>query len=148
MHREIAGTAVADSGDMGRWEALCLLIAFRTWFVVLSASIGSLVAVGDALRMLHGAAKFNSRDPGINLMFMELALIFAPSGATIETMHIWSQENALADAVSRLDEGAVLPPALAKVRRTQLCDGKWRILGHVAAHLRRHKKPRSSVVCE
>ena len=75
LHRKIAGTAVSDTGDMGRWEALCLLIAVRAWFQVLSTSTGSLVAVGDALGMLHGAAKFKSKDPGINLIFMELAFI-------------------------------------------------------------------------
>ena len=77
-------------------------------------------------------------------MFMELALLFAPIGATLETMHIWSQENALADALSRLEEGAPLPPVLTKVRRTQVCDSEWRVLGRSAAPLRRPKKPRTS----
>jgi len=71
----------------------------------LSESSGSLVAAGDALGVLHGAAKFKAKDPGIKLIFMEMALIFAPQGSTIEALHIWSEENALADALSRLGQG-------------------------------------------
>jgi len=117
-----------------------------------SSSVGapctgrSLVAVGDALGMLHGAAKFKSKDPGINLLFMELALIFAPSGASIETLHIWSEENSLADALSRLDEGAALPLMLTKVPRTRARDEGWHIVGRTAAPLRRPRRAGALVV--
>ena len=100
QHRRLAGTAIADSADVGRWEAVCLLIAIKTWCSVIAASSGTLAAVGDALGMLHGAAKFKAKDPGIDLTFMEMALIFAPSGGTTETLHLWSKENALADSLS------------------------------------------------
>jgi len=33
-------------------------------------------------------------------------------------MHIWSENNTLADSLSRLAEGAVLPPLLTKVTRS------------------------------
>ena len=71
------------------------------------------------------------------LKYMELALIFAPSGATIEALHIWSEENSLADALSRLGEGAALPDVLAKVPRTRACDEGWHIIGRTTAPPRR-----------
>ena len=73
--------------------------------------------MGDALGVLQGAAAFRAQDPVINTIFMELALFFAPKGAELSAMHVWSENNTLADSLSRLAEGAVLPPLLAKVPR-------------------------------
>ena len=92
QHRKLVGTAIADTADMGRWEAFCLLIAVKTWSSVIGASSGSLVAVGDALGMLHGATRFKAKGPGINRTFMEMALVFAPQGSTVEALHIWSEK--------------------------------------------------------
>ena len=93
--------------------------------------------MGDALGMLYGAVRFTSKDPGINLIFMELALVFAPRGATIEAMHLWSEENTTADALSRLDEGAVLPPTLTTTTRTSCSLDHFRVLGHTPTPPRR-----------
>jgi hypothetical protein len=115
---------------MARWEALCLLIAIKTWSKVLSTSSGSLVVMGDALGMLHGASKFKARDPGLNLLFMEMALIFAPQGSTIEALHMWSEENALADVLSRItDDSLALPAILSKVPRTPCRATGFHVLG-------------------
>ena len=71
------------------------------WAPVLFASSGAILAIGGALGMLQGAVRFQSRDPAINAIFMEMALIFAPFGASLEAMHQWSEENAKADDLSR-----------------------------------------------
>ena len=93
------------------------------------AAGGRLVAIGDALGMLHGAVKFRSKDPGINLIFMELALIFAPRGSTVEAVHIWSEENQLADVLSRcIAEQLPIPGILTKVPCTPVRDGGLTIL--------------------
>ena len=63
---------------MARWEAFCLLMSIIAWEKVIFQTTGTLLAIGDALGMLHGAVRFKSRDPGINLTFMEMALRFAP----------------------------------------------------------------------
>jgi hypothetical protein len=79
--------------------------------------------------MLYGAARFRSRDSQINRMFMELALLSAPRGTTLEALHVWSAENRLADTLSRIDsESLVLPPLLSKVPRTMAKDSAWQIL--------------------
>ena len=116
-----------------------MLAAVATWQKVIFASTGALTVFGDALGMLHGAVRFKSKDPGINLLFMELALLFAPRGATLEAMHWWSEENELADDLSRLDEGAQIPLALNGVPRTPWSSLEWRILGRTPTPPRRIK---------
>ena len=100
-------------------------------------STGNLLAIGDALGMLHGAVRFKSQDPAINVMFMELALLFAPRGATLEAMHFWSEENELADALSRIESDFVIPPSLMQVPRTSWSSPEWRILGKTPSPPRR-----------
>ena len=80
--------------------------------------------------VLFGAARFRSKDPVLNRIFMEMALLCAPRGTTLETVHVWSEENHLADVLSRLGtEKLALPHLLAKVPRTQVRDEEFRILG-------------------
>ena len=79
--------------------------------------------------VLQGAVVFRAQDPVINAIFMELALLFAPKGAELSAMHIWSENNTLADTLSRLAEGAVLPPLLAKVPRSDPCRTGFYVLG-------------------
>ena len=106
-----------------------LLIAVRTWAPVIFGSRGLLCLVGDALGVLQGAVKFKAKDLVINAIFMDLALLFAPVGAELSAVHIWSESNYLADALSRLDEGAELPLLLAKVPRGVPRRDGFRILG-------------------
>ena len=58
-------------------------------------------------------------------MFLRLALLFAPRGDTLEAVHIWSEANALADTLSRLNEGAALPECLKDCPRTQWQTRQW-----------------------
>ena len=97
---------------------------------MISTSTGRPVAVGDALGMLHGAVKFRFKDPIINKIFMEMALLVAPRGATLEAIHVWSEENEITDTLSRMgtDDKLVLPILLTKVARTPMCDAPLRIL--------------------
>ena len=127
---------------MARWEAYMLLCAFRAWDRVIASSSGAPLAVGDALGMLHGAVKFKSKDPAINCIFMELALLFAPRGGTLSAVHFWSEENDVADDLSRLEEGAAIPAIVSGVRRTQAARDGWRILGRTPTPPRRYKATR------
>ena len=43
--------------------------------------------------------------------------------------YLWSAENHLADALSKLEKSLPLPPLLAKVPRTLVSDGGLKILG-------------------
>ena len=91
--------------------------------------------MGDALGILQAAVKFKAKDVAVNALYMELALIFAPHGVELSAVHVWSENNVLADTVRRLDEGAVLPPILAKVPRgVPRRDGFYIIGKSAAAH--------------
>jgi len=61
-----------------------------------------------------------------------MALFFSPKGAELSAMHIWSENNVLADTLSRLDEGAVLPPLLTKVARSIASRDGFYIIGRAA----------------
>ena len=59
---------------------------------------------------------------------MELALHLAPLCLSLAGIHIWGEENELADALSRLFSGASLPEILASVPRQEPIE-KWLSLG-------------------
>ena len=90
--------------------------------------------VGDALGVLHGLTSFRAADPGVNLIAMELALLFAPTGLDLSATHLWSEQNCLADALSRQheDQPPPMPALLAGVPASSRRPAPWRILGAIA----------------
>jgi len=64
-----------------------------------------------------GALAFRDLLPVLNAIFMNLAWLFAPKGAELSALHIGSVYYALANTLSRLAEGAVLPPLLLRSPR-------------------------------
>ena len=95
-------------------------------------SPGGLTAVGDALGVLFGTSALHSKDVHINKLFMELALVLAPTGLAVETIHVWSEDNHLADDLSRMtgESEDQVPAALAGVSRTAWNeDMQWNIVG-------------------
>ena len=89
-----------DFAGQARLEAYTLLVGIATWRHLLIDAQGSLTIVGDALGVLHDAAKLKSKDPVLNAIRGEIALSIAPLGADICTAHIWTQRNATCDALS------------------------------------------------
>ena len=51
---------------------------------------------------------------------MELVLILAPTGRCVEAIHVWSEDNELADKLSRLtgESEDEIPTSLLQVSRT------------------------------
>ena len=76
------------------------------------------------------AIAVRGQDPVLNTIFMKLALLFAPKGAELSAMHIWSENDALANTLGRLAEGAVLTPLLAKVPRSDPSRDGFYIIGN------------------
>ena len=96
------------------------------------SSRGTLRLSGDALGVLQGAVLFRAQDAMINAMVTEMALLFAPKGVEFSAMHIWSENNVLADTLSRLAEGAVVPPVLIQVARSVASRDGFYIIGWAA----------------
>ena len=75
--------------------------------------------------VLFGTAVLRSKDKHINKLMMELALLLAPTGRCIDALHIWSEDNDLADALSRMNTNDDAPNILKTVSRTNWVETKW-----------------------
>ena len=83
------------------WELYTLLRALLTWEKVIFASRGQVTIYGDALGIMFSAIKFKARSPSLNKLAMLMALVFAPHGRSLDGVHLWSEQNTLADFLSR-----------------------------------------------
>ena len=94
-----------------------------TWREVLLQTQGSLAIVGDALGVLHDAAKLRATDPVLNSIMGELALLIAHSGMDILMAHVWPERNTTCDALSRLQKGeSPRLPILSEAFRVKRAD--------------------------
>ena len=111
-----------DPAGQARLEAYTLLGALATWQSTLADMQGSLAVLGDALGILYDVTKLKSKEPVLNAIAAEMALLMAPIGLDIRTAHIWTQRNRVCDELSRLQSGQVpklptLSSALCMKRR-------------------------------
>ena len=117
-HREeqMLGAVIGDPAGQARWEAFTILASMSLWRSLWCPRHRQITILGDALGIMEGAAKFRSKDPKINSIFAELALLVAPTGDTLSQIHLWSERNSLADALSRLSWSPILPAALTSTQ--------------------------------
>ena len=59
------------------------------------------------------------------MMFLQMALAIGREGRTIEALHLWSQQNELADGLSRASEGVLTPSCLSGVSSSSPVQGPW-----------------------
>ena len=107
-----------------------VLLAVRHF--VSARTRGKITVVGDALGVWHGLAKFPAKSPSINEVAKELAMYLAPLGHEICGIHVWSEANVLADALSRLSQGGRVPQILTHARREDIAPRgpeAWMCLG-------------------
>eukprot|EP00971_Amphidinium_carterae_P350099 6491380-Amphidinium_carterae.1 len=64
--------------------------------------------------------QWRAKSPLINRLVRECAMILAPMGRCMQAVHVHSAANKLADSLSRLAQGAVLPTELETVPRMKL----------------------------
>ena len=95
-------TVRGDPAHQATWEAFMALLAIRH-FVTLE-SRGKIVLVGDALGVWYSLVRMKAKATKINEIAKELALHLAPQGHELVGIHVWSEENVLADAPSRIGE--------------------------------------------
>ena len=130
-HDEVlAAGARDDPGSQARWEAYAAVSALFLWKKIALETRGGIALVGDALGVLFGTAVLRSKDKQINKLMQELALVLAPSGNSIEALHVWSEDNKLADDLSRLDDNeSNIPEIVASVSRTPWAETTfWQIV--------------------
>ena len=78
--------------------------------------------------------RFCAKSKKINEITKEVAMHLAPLGHELEGVHIWSEMNTLADALSRMAETGVSPGGLGNARHDLLArrDAEaWTFLKHL-----------------
>ena len=80
-----------------------MLLAVMTWRPILKATESQLTFCGDALGVLIDAMKFRAREPMLNKLKAELALVVAPFGLELTTMQTWSMHNETCDWLRRAE---------------------------------------------
>ena len=113
---KLLGAIIGEPAGQARWEAFTILASMCLWKSWWSPRHRQVTILGDALGIMEGASKFRSKDAKINAIFAELALVIAPTGATLAQIHLWSERNSLADALSRFSWSPVLPSVLTSVQ--------------------------------
>ena len=82
--------------------------------------------------VLQAVVTRKAKSPHLNLVILEIQLELGATMYDLTAAHFWSEENEIADALSRLPEGVAIPAALAKAERTPSTRRrKWRFLGQV-----------------
>ena len=87
------------------------MLALRTWQPILMESQVSLAILGDAMGVLFDVMKLKARDPVLNAVAAEMALVLAPLGMDVRVAHLWTQRNQVCDLLSRFNADASLPEA-------------------------------------
>ena len=127
-HEKILNAVIGDPAHQATFEAYTILEAVSCW--VNAQTRGRIVVLGDAEGILGSLSRLSAKSRIINEIAKELALHLGPLGHSLAGIHIWGEENILADALSRLCKGVALPKELANVPRFfPQGPSKWRSLG-------------------
>ena len=108
--------AIGDPAGQAIWEAYMALVAIHSFSRQVQEHPGTLQLIGDAEGVLKAVLARRARCPVINKIIMEIQLILGQSMADLFASHIWSEENEVADQLSRTAEGALLPPECETAR--------------------------------
>ena len=121
------GVALGDPAGQPVWELYALLLALVRWRS--PDTPGGISVLGDASGILAAAVKRAARAPLVSPLVQELALVLASDFRTLEAIHIFSEDNTAADALSRLPLGAEVPAPLKRATNCSPPEPLWRILG-------------------
>ena len=117
---------IGDPAHQATFEAYVFLLAVTSW--VTPQTVGRVILIGDALGVMHGIIQLSSKAFIVNEIAKEMALHLAPLCISLSGIHIWGEENALADALSRLFSGKELPLEVSSATRIFPTES-WTCLG-------------------
>ena len=122
------GASIGECGSQALWEAYMLLVAIVTWKHHFVQHSGKLTIVGDAKGVLQAILLPRAKAPSVNRVIMELQMTLGASMHDLRGEHVWSEDNGVADALSRMAEGAEVPPECALARFTPPMRLSWAFL--------------------
>ena len=111
------------------WECYALVLAISTWSKDLEAAGCQLELRGDAQGVLQAVLARRGRSPIINSMVAETQLLLGRTMLDMYAVHVWSEDNEVADALSRLTEGAVRPDSCLKEKENKVKRRQWKFIG-------------------
>ena len=120
---------------MPLWETYALLLALQLWIGQIVKDRASLLIKGDAQGMLKAVITRRARNPALNLAIAEINLVLAPCNFELQAEHIWSEHNDVADALSRISEGAALPERCHNATRDMIRNRRYAFLGKAIGNL-------------
>ena len=121
LDRERLNTCEGDPAFMGEWELLRILVSLHVWGPKLRGMSGAFVIQADSQAALGAALKLCSPRTLMNVIAAEISLVM--ERYNIEKLvgeHFRGTLNVEADALSRLWEGADLPPSLRSIPRANV----------------------------
>ena len=84
--------------------------------------------VGDAEGVLNAVLRRSAKSPLLNLVVREITLFLARDFKSLETIHVWSEYNEWADALSRVkdpNKPADIPQALLHIPHLEDAPQYW-----------------------
>ena len=84
--------------------------------------------IGDAEGVLRAVLARRAKAPTINKLVMEIQLALGPSMQDLHATHIWSEDNGVADQLTRRAEGADLPASCASASEVAVRRPNFRFL--------------------
>ncbi len=130
MHEKLLQASIGHTGDMPTFEAYSCLLALVAWKDHIKNLSEALVLWGDAEGVLRAVISNKAQQPAVNAIVAETRLHFAPLGLELEAVHWWSEENKLADKLSRLQNGEQPNhELLSKAKEAEMPVVHWQLLG-------------------
>ena len=106
------GALKEDPGSQPLWEAYALLLAITTWATFIKDAGGQLGLRGDASGVLQSVVRRKARHPLLNAIVIEAQLELGVGMSDLTAAHYWSEDNGVADDLSRVGEGSAIPQVL------------------------------------
>ena len=110
------GAKIGDPASQALWEAYMMLRCLCCWMVPGVTERGFVKIRRDAQGLLAAFLNRSAKSQLLNRIVKEVALHLAKHLCSVETLHIWSEQNGHADLLSRLAD----PGDLHNCRRSWL----------------------------
>ena len=130
------GARIGQAASQAQWEAYMALRALWKWLT--SELEGQVKIRGDAAGVLQSFVKRSSKSATLTRVVREVTLHLALTHRSLEAIHLWSEDNAWADALSRLadpQKPATVPPELRHLPLHRQGPVLWRYAPAVRANV-------------
>ena len=119
---------IGDPASQATWE--CYIVLRALWCWLTDRDQGFVRIRGDAEGVLAALLKRSSKSPLLNKVVVQITLTLARQFRALEALHVWSEQNVWADALSRLhdpNDPACIPLELRNLPLKTSTPEYWRM---------------------